>query len=383
MNVSEASNFESSLGLYLKPVSRIKINVQLPKLSVPGQSISTWQVMEKLKETIRPDTFLYLKSLKITATVIKFEGELETKSSSERALARLRAVGSLKLNGFSERLQIRAAHATSIGPTRHDWESFFRDAKGVNEMRPGERPDTIHVEELPVCWFTENGKFTNPNEKLLRKAFGTFGKIRRIEIPPKTTPSSSMFGKTSSLHNDLLFEAYIQYEEYVEFVIAMESLRGKKLLYKGPDGKVYSADIKVDFDRTNYLSERCIKQRAVEAKKASLSEDIKVAAKEVEQLEISQKSKVKVLDKNSTTVLETKIYPPPFINQEEAQTEAQLLLKELLHRAEISEQCKEKQLKLPSTNLQSEDKSSKSFSTKDPTTSKMLKKMINKRNHIV
>ncbi|CAL1263839.1 unnamed protein product [Larinioides sclopetarius] len=373
MDISEAANFEPSLGLFLKPISKIKINVQLPKLSVPGQSISSWHVMEKLKETIRPDTFLYLKSLKITATVIKFEGELETKSSCERALARLRAAGSLKLTSFSERLQIRAAHATSSGPTRHDWESFFRDAKGVNEMKPGERPDTIHVEEVPVCWFTENGKFSNPSEKLLRKAFGTFGKIRRLEIPPKTTSESSMFGKTSSLHNDLLFEAYIQYEEYVEFVIAMESLRGKKLLYKEPDGKVYSADIKVDFDRTNYLSDRCIKQRAAEAKKSSfVSEDIKNTESH-SQLEISQKSKSNILDKNSPTKLEAKIHQLPTIDQEKELIEAQLLLKELLHRAEITERCKEKQLKVSSASLQTKGKMSKSFSEKGSKTLEVLK----------
>ncbi|KFM81415.1 A-kinase anchor protein 17A, partial [Stegodyphus mimosarum] len=107
-DTSEAIALEATLGLYLKPASKIKISVQLPKLKTPGQSISSWQLMEKLKTTVRPDQFLYLKALKITSAVIKFEGELETRASCERALARLKAAGGLKLNGFSEWLQIRA-----------------------------------------------------------------------------------------------------------------------------------------------------------------------------------------------------------------------------------------------------------------------------------
>ncbi|GFR22657.1 hypothetical protein TNCT_27961 [Trichonephila clavata] len=335
-DTSEAIIFESSLGLYLKPISKIKINVQLPKLNSPGQSLSSWHVMEKLKETVKPVTFLYLKALKITATVIKFEGELETKSSCDRALARLKAAGSLKLNGFSERLQIRAAHGASGGPMRHDWESFFRDAKGVNEMKPGERPDTIHLEEVPVRWFAESGKSIHPNEKLLRKAFGTFGKIRRLEIPSKTTSEHSMFGKTSSLHNDLLFEVYIQYEEYVEFVIAMESLRGKKLLYKEADGKVYSADIKVDFDRNRYLSDKCIKQRTAETKKiaASVPENTNTPIKE-QQLKTIETLKFPLV--NKTIAVVTKVNQPSIEDINAAQMEAKRLLKELLRRAEVSE----------------------------------------------
>lgn len=252
-DLSDAVALETNLGLYLKPVSRIKINVQLPKNNLPGQSISSFHAMEKLKETVRPDAFIYIKSLKITPAVIKFEGELETKSTCERALARLRAAGSLKISGFQDKLQVRAAHATAAGPTRHDWEAFFRDAKGVNEMKPGERPDTIHLKELPVKWFVDKSQGKHgPNEKLVRLAFGTFGKIRRMEIPVVRTEADGSIGRSGSL-KDSLFEVYIQYEEFVEFAIAMDSLRGKKLLYKDPGGKVYSADIKVFFELSVFI----------------------------------------------------------------------------------------------------------------------------------
>ena len=44
--------------------------------------------------------------------------------------------------------QVRAAEAKINFPSRHDWDSYFRDAKNMNEMRPGERPDTIHIKVL-------------------------------------------------------------------------------------------------------------------------------------------------------------------------------------------------------------------------------------------
>lgn len=247
-DTSDAVALEAGLGLYLKPVTKIKISVQLPKLKIPGQSISTWQVMEKLRSAVRPDQFLSLKALKITSAVIKFLGELETRAVSERALARLQAAGVIKLPGFSEWLQIRAAHAAFAGPTRHDWDSFFRDARGVDEMKPGERPDTLHLQDLPTSWFSESVKDVKPSENLLRKAFCTFGRIRRLEIPSNIQfPSEQTFRKTSSLCKDTTFEVYIQYEEYVEFATAMDSLRGKKLLFKNSTEKrVYSAEIKVN-----------------------------------------------------------------------------------------------------------------------------------------
>lgn len=52
----------------------------------------------------------------------------------------------IKLSGFSDLLKIRATEAKVQFPSRHDWDSFFRDAKHMNEMKPGERPDTVHFQ---------------------------------------------------------------------------------------------------------------------------------------------------------------------------------------------------------------------------------------------
>lgn len=50
--------------------------------------------------------------------------------------------------------------------------------------------------------------------------------------------------QTFSYGQDLTFECYVQYKEYISFVKAMDSLRGMKLLFKGED-KALTSTIKV------------------------------------------------------------------------------------------------------------------------------------------
>lgn len=64
-DTSEAVGLLEAQGLYLKPVAKLNISVQLPPLKSPGSSISNWEVMEKLKKMIKPDTFLVLKVFNI------------------------------------------------------------------------------------------------------------------------------------------------------------------------------------------------------------------------------------------------------------------------------------------------------------------------------
>merc|ERR1712083_1258739 len=67
---------------------------------------------------------------------------------------------------------------------------------------------------------------------------------------------------------DLVFEAFIQYKEYIGFVKAMNALRGMKLLYKDRnEDRAWTANIKVDFDRTKHLSDVTIKKRKIEREK--------------------------------------------------------------------------------------------------------------------
>jgi arginine/serine-rich splicing factor 17 len=47
--------------LFLKPIARINISVQLPQLRKAGAKISNWEVMEKVKEMAKPFTFPVFK----------------------------------------------------------------------------------------------------------------------------------------------------------------------------------------------------------------------------------------------------------------------------------------------------------------------------------
>lgn len=80
---------------------------------------------------------------------------------------------------LSSASQVRAIENKVDFPTRHDWESFFRDAKDMNETLPGERPDTIHLEGLPCRWFSQkDSQFPDrPSEEALIAVFQAFGKV--------------------------------------------------------------------------------------------------------------------------------------------------------------------------------------------------------------
>jgi arginine/serine-rich splicing factor 17 len=71
-------------------------------------------------------------------------------------------------------------------PTRYDWDSFFRDAKDMNDTVPGERPDTIRLEGLPCRWFTlPDGPPDRPSEMALQTIFQV-GKNSLYTLPDKS-----------------------------------------------------------------------------------------------------------------------------------------------------------------------------------------------------
>ncbi len=173
--------------LYLKPIARLNISVQLPQLKKSGAKISNWEVMERVKDMARPLTFPVFKVAKSSLEFIRFEAEIDNFGSMDTALAKL-DMKTIKLSGFEELLKVRAAEAKPPFPTRHDWDSFFRDNKNMNEMKPGERPDTIHLQNLPTKWFVNHQDRSGvakdkPSEYVLKKVFQTFGEIRSFDIP--------------------------------------------------------------------------------------------------------------------------------------------------------------------------------------------------------
>uniref|UniRef100_A0A4W3J6G4 A kinase (PRKA) anchor protein 17A n=1 Tax=Callorhinchus milii TaxID=7868 RepID=A0A4W3J6G4_CALMI len=269
-DTSEAVELFPPQGLYLKPIAKLTISVSLPQLKQPGKSISNWEVMERLKCMVHPEQFATLRVSKSTMDFVRFEGEVENKNMVKTFLSKLDGK-TIKLSGFTDTLKVRAAEVKIDFPTRHDWDSFFRDAKDVNETLPGERPDTIHLEGLPCKWFSlKNSSSEKPSDLILSKVFGTFGEIRNVDIPMLDPYREEMTGKnfhTFSFGGHLNFEAYVQYQEYIGFVKAMDALRGMKLMYKGDDVKAVACSIKVTFDTTKHLTDASIKRRQQERQK--------------------------------------------------------------------------------------------------------------------
>lgn len=76
------------------------------------------------------------------------------------------------MRGFPQTLRVRTCEAPIDCPRKHDWDAFFRDAKDMNELIPGERPDTIVLSKLPARWFSSNNssKF-QPDPKILVEVF--------------------------------------------------------------------------------------------------------------------------------------------------------------------------------------------------------------------
>ena len=261
---SDAVELFKPLGLYLKPIARLNVCVQLPLLKEAGKSISNWEVMERIKNMIRPHAFTSLKIVKSTMEFIRFEGETENKSNIPTLIARLEGK-SIKLSGFPDQLKVKAGEAKPAFPGRHDWDAYFRDAKNMNEMKPGERPDTIHLKDLPCRWFSSKKckERDKPSESCLKKVFGQFGDIRCIDIPmldPYRKEMTLGVGsiktgaiQTFTFGQDLIFEAYVQFKEYIGFVKAMDHLRGMKLLYMDELGKCAVTNIKVWYIQSSRL----------------------------------------------------------------------------------------------------------------------------------
>ena len=77
----------------------------------------------------------------------------------------------------------------------------------------------------------------------------SFGEVRVVDIPIcdpyRKKMSASINGiKTFSFGQDLVYEAYVQFKEYIGFAKCMHALQGKKLVFV-ENGRAYSANIKV------------------------------------------------------------------------------------------------------------------------------------------
>ncbi len=118
---------------------------------------------------------------------IRFEAEIENYGCMDQVLAKL-DMKTIKLSGFAEVLKVRAAEAKPPFPSRADWDAFFNDNRGMDQRKAGERPDTVHLQNLPTKWFVNQQDKSGaakdrPSEFVLKKVFGTYGDIRVVDIP--------------------------------------------------------------------------------------------------------------------------------------------------------------------------------------------------------
>ncbi|XP_045461477.1 A-kinase anchor protein 17A-like isoform X1 [Harmonia axyridis] len=256
--------------LFLKPTARMNVSLQLPNVVKNGKSISHLEIMDKLRDLLKPQEFSELKVSKSTLEFVRFEAEVDTKKKLEAAVLKLNNK-TIKLKNFSELMRVKAAIAKSDFPSRQAWDSFFNEAKDMDEFKPGQRPDTVHISNLPTKWFVPYHLLDEedllPSEKLFYKIFEKFGPIRCIDIPLCDPYRNKMKDhisgiKNSSWDDKCFFEGYVQYKDYMGFSKCMDYLRDMKLIHKEEE-EVFTVNIKVDFDRSKHLSEASIRRREI------------------------------------------------------------------------------------------------------------------------
>lgn len=281
--------------LYLKSFAKVNISVQLPTHKHYGKSLSNWELTEKIRKMIQPDAFSVLKVSKHSSEVIRFDAELENREKLDRVLGQLdnRVV---QLNDYPEPLKLKASEAKSEFPSRHMWDSFFRDATDMDEMKPGERPDTIHISNIPISWFVpdrEPDKDAPPSDSMFKKVFEKFGAIRQVDVPAadpfRKQMKEGMRGITIPVGDSTLyFEGYIQFSEYVGFVRCMDALRGRKLLRKKDDISEW-CNIVVDFDKTKHMTDAAVKRRAIVRERLMARQRAKVEEEKIEKEKLAKK----------------------------------------------------------------------------------------------
>lgn len=257
-------SFYPTAGLYLKQIALIFIEVRLPEIRNPGVTVSNWEVMEKIKTQSHPEEYESLRVTLSSLEVLRFEGEFKTRRALRKCVLLLNGK-SLKLKGFSDPLKIKAHESDPVCPKKLDWEDHFVE-KGVecfDEGRPGERPDTVHVQGLPIRWFVSSTSGEDPCPNMVTHAFQKFGKVKRVAFYESAAQDSrhrNSFASFGPGTEHLNFEAYVQYDKYHGFCMAMSSLSGVKLMRLQAGGQAV-VKLKVDYDRTGFLSERGIRKR--------------------------------------------------------------------------------------------------------------------------
>ncbi len=150
---------------------------------MPGQVASPPEIIEKLKKISLPEELIQVKVMKNTLDFLRFEAEIENKIGIKNLLLKFDGC-SIQLSTYMEPIKVRVAEAKIAYPTRHEWDTFYSsNAQVFSELKPGERPDTVHVQDLPIKWFVDKKLDPNkPSETYIREIFSLFGEIRTVDM---------------------------------------------------------------------------------------------------------------------------------------------------------------------------------------------------------
>ncbi|MBN3303400.1 AK17A protein, partial [Amia calva] len=258
---SEAVELCGSRRLYLKPIAKLAITVLWPGLREQSKAVSNWEVMAKLKQMAHPHQFTSIRVSKSALEFVRFEAEVETRALVQTLCVKMNG-RLLEAQGSDSALRVLAVESSPEFPSRQEWDDYFQGGE--------ERPDTVHLEGLPCKWFSSPDSYSQkPREEIVREVFGRFGHLRNMDIPALDVYREEMAGRSSSVFSFAglqTFDVYLQFEEYEDFLRAMESLRGMRLMLKEGDGKALACNIKVTFDMTSHLSEAAVARRQRERK---------------------------------------------------------------------------------------------------------------------
>lgn len=257
------------LDLYLKHVAKIAVVVQLPEVKTSSLNVSNWEVMEKIRALVAPEEFATLSVLKVMRQMLHFQGELASLRALRKCIQALNGK-TIRLNGMTQQLRVRAGEAELKFPQKKDWDAYFQE-RGVPafaEGLAGDRPDTVYIRGIPAQWLCPTLTDQTTLAPLLKRIFTRYGAVSRVDVvdsPPQATSGSfAAFGPTTPLHT---FDGYIQYEKYEDFCRSMAGLRGMKLVRKRKGEPELSVSLDVDFDKTSHLSDRMVRKRRKEQEK--------------------------------------------------------------------------------------------------------------------
>lgn len=166
--------------LYLRPIHKVRIQVDLPKLRQMGQSISNWEIRERLKKMLGKVELSDFKVQESTLEEVVFLATVNTGVNAKTAIGLLNGI-TFRAIGFTQSLSIKAECAKPDFPTRIDWDQFFAANKHLDEKEPGERPDTVYISGLPFDWFKD--PIEGSTENTFKHIFAEYGEVTCVDIP--------------------------------------------------------------------------------------------------------------------------------------------------------------------------------------------------------